>query len=263
MKLLSAEEIFQEASREMFRELKDINNTVGITGADKFMFHGTTDLAILYNNGVVVATDGRVSGQDLRIENENLEKMGFLDKHSLIAISGVPGLGFSILKLIRARLMFEAMDHENIYLPAETKANIIAASIRDNLGLALAYKLIVHPILATFDLSEPKPCGKIFSIWIDGFVQRCDRYTSCGSGSQIAGLVLELMLDIIKKGPNELLLKEAQQLAVLALHYAHKKNAATGEKIFMRTVTKEGIHLVSDEEIKRFVEKIIRGEVMV
>ena len=262
MRFLSAEEIFREASAESFKGLKDASGMVGVASAGELLFHGTTDLAILYKDGVVMATDGRATGADMAIGDEYFDKTRFLDSHSLIAISGVPGLGLSMAKLIRARLMFEAMDHENISLPAETKANIIAASVKDNLGLVLVHKLVVQPILATFDLSESKPCGKIFSIWIDGVVQRLSHHVSCGSGSRIAEIVLDLTLDIIKKTPDELSLKEAKHLAVLALRYAHKKDAATGEKIFMRTITKEGIGSVSEEEINEFADRIIRGEVL-
>ena len=261
MKFLSSEEIFKEAGAESFRGLKDAGSVTGIANAAELLFHGTTDLAIIFRDGVVVATDGRATGPDMHIGHEHFDKMCFLDSHSLVAISGVPGLGFSMAKLIKARLMFENMDHENIPLPAETKANIIAASIRDNLGLVLVHKLVVHPILATFDLSEPKPCGKIFSIWIDGIAQKNSRHVSCGSGSFTVDVVLDLMLDIIKKSPDELSLNEAQHLAVLALGYAHKKDAATGGKIFMRTITKEGINSISDEEINAFAVKIDGGEV--
>ncbi|MBI2062916.1 MAG: hypothetical protein HYT61_01595 [Candidatus Yanofskybacteria bacterium] len=261
MEFLTAEEVFDKSSAEAFKGLNDTNG-VSIADIGKFLLHGTTDLAILFESGIVLATDGRAAGQDMHIGDEFFDKTCMLDSHSLIAISGVPGLGFSMAKLIRARFMFSAMDHENLPLPAETKANVVAASIRDNLGLVLTHKLVVQPILAIFDLSESKPCGKIFSIWIDGTVQKGNRYVTCGSGGQVADVVLDLALNVIKKKPDQLSLQDAQHLAVLALEYAHKRDAATGGKIFMRVITKHGVESVSEEEISGFSEKIARSEVL-
>ncbi len=262
MRFLSVEEIFKEASDDIFRNLKSMLGSASTAIAGDLFFHGTTDLAILFNRGVVMATDGRATESNLHIGHENFDKMFSLDSHSLIAISGVPGIGFAMAKLIKARLMFEAMDNEGTSLPAETKASMIAKSIGENLGLVLAYKMIVHPIMATVDLTERMPCGKIFDFWIDGITNRCSRHVSCGSGSQTAETVLDLSLDILKKEPEQLALEEAKHLAVLALKYAHKKDAATGEIFFMRVITEGGIEVVSEEEIKEYSDKITRGEVV-
>ena len=263
MEFLSAEANFAQAAQLLFGPIREaLSKSANPAVIEKFALHGTTNIALVNEEGVLMVTDGRAATADLSIGTESFEKMFPLDGHSLIAIAGIAGIGIPMAKLLRAQLSFEADDNEGAYIPAETKANIIAQRVRANFSLLLSHQLVVEPIFATYDKNGSGSGGKAFKIVPDGTILPESGYASCGSGSRTASCVIKLMLSVLKKSPQEITLAQAEHLTVLSLMHAHQTDAGTGMNIYMRKITSAGISQIPEAEIAEIVSRINQGKVV-
>ena len=78
--------------------------------------HGTTVLAVRYNDGVVMAGDRRAT-MGSRIANREMEKVVAADRHSGVAISGTAGVAMDMIKIFQLQLEhFEKLDGRPISL---------------------------------------------------------------------------------------------------------------------------------------------------
>lgn len=225
----------------------------------KILTHGTTCVGLVNREGVVVGADGQATATNFRIETSTFEKLVSLDRFSLLAIAGSPGLAIKAARILKAQFTFDADHNEGEYIPPKSRAQVLASLVQRNLGMALGHGMVFAPLLAVYDTDPREPGGRLFSVWIDGAIDSA-AFAGIGSGGPVATDTIEIILQENKKQPKELSLEEAKQIVVRALLNAHGHDAATGDYFFVKTVTARGVESVSGQEIKTMKEKAKKGE---
>ena len=147
--------------------------------------HGTTIVAAVYADGVIMAGDRRATAGNL-IAQRDIEKVFAADDYTLVGIAGVAGLAVEIVRLYQVELEhYEKI--EGTQLTLDGKANRLATMIRGNLGQAMQ-GLAVVPLFAGYDVDarDPADAARIFSFDVTGG-RYPEQYHHCvGSGSLFA-----------------------------------------------------------------------------
>ena len=230
-----------------------------VVGADATAIpHGTTIVAAVYADGVVMAGDRRATAGNL-IAQRDIEKVFAADDYTLIGIAGVAGLAIEMVRLYQVELEhYEKI--EGTQLTLDGKANRLASMIRGNLAQAMQ-GLAVVPLFAGFDLDAPDAAsaGRIVSFDATGG-RYPEQYHHCvGSGSLFArGALKKLWRPGLSRD-------EAVRVVVEALYDAADDDSATGgpditRRIYpvVRTATAQGAQRVGDDELDGVVRTIIR-----
>ncbi|WP_375490153.1 proteasome subunit beta [uncultured Jatrophihabitans sp.] len=219
--------------------------------------HGTTIVAAVYADGVVMAGDRRATAGNL-IAQRDIEKVFAADDYTLVGIAGVAGLAVEIVRLYQVELEhYEKI--EGTQLTLDGKANRLATMIRGNLQMAMQ-GLAVVPLFAGFDVDAPDAAsaGRIFSFDPTGG-RYPEQYHHCvGSGSLFARGALKKLW---RPGMSR---AEAVRVVVEALYDAADDDSATGgpditRRIYpvVRTATAEGAARIGDDELDAVVREII------
>jgi proteasome beta subunit len=206
-------------------------------GAPPSIPHGTTVLALRYRDGVVMAGD-RQASEGYQVAHRRIDKIYKADDLSAVGIAGAAGPAMEMARLFQTELEhYEKVEGENLTL--DGKANRLGQMIRMNLPMAFQ-GLVVVPIFAGGRYEET-----------DYFAQ--------GSGGKDARDSLK------KRFRRDLARDEAVRVAVEALLDAADEDLGTGGPDVVRgiypsikTITRSGIADVSDEEVRRCCEAVLR-----
>jgi proteasome beta subunit len=219
--------------------------------------HGTTIVAAIYADGVIMAGDRRATAGNL-IAQRDIEKVFASDDYSLVGIAGAAGLAIEIVRLYQVELEhYEKI--EGTQLTLDGKANRLATMIRGNLGEALQ-GLAVVPLFAGFDLDAPDPsaAGRIFSFDITGGRYPEQYFHSVGSGSLFArGALKKLWRPALDRAG-------VLRVVVESLYDAADDDSATGGPDITRGIypvvmlaTTAGTERVPDSELDTIVRAIL------
>jgi proteasome beta subunit len=215
--------------------------------------HGTTVLALRYEQGVVMAGDRRAT-EGHSIAHRSMEKVFPADRYSAVAIAGSAGMAVEMVKLFQVQLEhYEKV--EGVTLSLEGKANQLAQMVRAHLPLAMQ-GFVVVPLFCGFDLA--RHMGRIFTYDAAGGHYEETDFQATGSGGRDARTTIKL-------GYRENLSRdEAIELAVLALYEAADADSATGGPDVVRgifpivaTVTEDGYEQLSDDEVAERFEAVL------
>ena len=217
--------------------------------------HGTTIVALAFDDGVIMAGDRRSTAGSM-IAQRDIEKVFRSDEFSCVGIAGVAGIGLELVRLFQLELEhYEKLEGRTLSL--EGKANRLATFVRGNLGGAMQ-GLVVVPLFAGFD--EDAGLGRIFSYDVAGGRYEERRFHSIGSGSVFAkGSLKKLYRDGMPAG-------DAILACMHALYDAADDDSATGgpdmtRRIFpvVATVTADGFRRLSDAESAEYAEQVVAG----
>lgn len=207
--------------------------------------HGTTVLAIRYQDGVLIAGDRRATSGNL-ISHRSIEKVFQSDQHSGVAIAGAAGPAIEMVRLFQLQLEhYEKV--EGYALSLDGKANQLSQMIRNNLPAAMQ-GLAVVPIFAGYDVALAG--GRLFQYDITGgrFEER--DYATSGSGSLHAGTVVKIQYH------DDMERDAVLDLAVEALFQAADDDSASGMPDLIRgiypmiaTIDHQGFARVDDDDI--------------
>jgi len=230
--------------------LRDFPEASGTAGA---LTHATTIVAVVCDEGVVLASDRRATAGNV-ISKRDVEKVFRCDQFSAVGIAGVLALGLEFARLFQVELEhYEKMEGRSLSL--EGKANRLAAMIRGNLGLAMQ-GLVVVPILVGYDLDSG--AGRIFSYDPTGGPSEEHRFYSIGSGSVFAQGALK------KLYTEDMPANEAVLCCLNALYDAADDDSATGgpdmaRRIFpvVTTITGDGFRRLPEPEVVEAVQRIV------
>jgi proteasome beta subunit len=230
--------------------LRDWAEASGTAGA---LTHATTIVAVVCDEGVVLASDRRATAGSM-ISKRDVEKVFRCDQFSAVGIAGVLALGLEFARLFQVELEhYEKMEGRSLSL--DGKANRLAAMIRGNLGLAMQ-GLVLVPLLAGYDLDSG--AGRIFSYDPAGGPSEEHRFYSIGSGSVFAQGALK------KLYTEDMPTNEAVLCCVQALYDAADDDSATGgfdlaRRIFpvVATVTGDGFRRLPEAEVAETAQQVV------
>jgi len=215
--------------------------------------HGTTILALRYNEGVLVAAD-RQATEGYQVASRHIEKVYKADEYSAIAIAGVAGPCIELAKLFQVELEhYEKLEGEVLAL--DGKANRLGQMVRQNLPAAMQ-GLIVIPLLAGFDMQKHE--GRIFKYDVTGGRYEETAYYATGSGGKDARNTLK---KFYREGMSR---EQAVRLALEALLDASEEDVATGGPDLLRgiypsvkTVTQAGTDDLPTDELRQVCEALL------
>ena len=227
--------------------------SVAVDGAPGDIPHGTTIVAAVTADGVVMAGDRRATAGNM-IAQRDVEKVFRSDEYTCIGYSGVAGIGAELVKLFQVELEhYEKLEGRSLSL--EGKANRLGGLVRSNLGGAMQ-GLAVVPLLAGYD--EETGRGRIFNYDVVGGRYEEQRFTGVGSGSLFArGALKKLYHDGMSTN-------DAVLACMQALYDAADDDSATGgpdvsRRIFpmIAAVTADGFQRYSEDEAARYALAVV------
>lgn len=198
---------------------------------------GTTTIAMVCKDGVVVAADKRSTAGNL-VANKKQVKIVQIASRMLIAQAGLVSDAQLLSKLIRAEIKLKDIQTSR---PSTVKevANLLAGFLYANIRRPTMIPGIVAFLLGGVD---EEGCH-VYNLGIDGSVTKKDDFDSEGSGSVFALGVLETLW---KKGMG---IDEGVHLAVKAVNAALQRDTATGNGIDVWAITVDGAREVLVKEV--------------
>jgi proteasome beta subunit len=221
--------------------------------------HGTTVIAVRFDQGCIVLADRRATMGNL-IMYDHAEKVFALDDSTVVAISGAYARSLEVCRYLKHSFKF--YERLNLVrLSTEGKLMTISRALANNLPMAAQGIGIFLPIAATYDERHD-----LFAVHaFDGAGARFQHadYAAAGSGSErIRGLFEYL---IRREGPwasrrREDVLRDGLTL----LDIAADLDSATGgfQKVrpSVMVLTREGIEVVPDSVIEAMVPGILHPQ---
>ena len=184
----------------------------------------TTILAFKFADGVLVAGDRRATAGNT-IMYDRADKVLEIDRHSLMAMAGVPATAWEMARVLEHSFhFFRRTQLQEMSL--EGKVRALSKLLRDNLGLVLQGVGVVVPIFATFDLAAKIP--RVYFYDPMGAQFEAADYAATGSGSPAVRAVLHYENTYARKPLRKLKASEAVLLALRALDTAAESDSATG-----------------------------------
>lgn len=203
---------------------------------------GTTTVAMVCNDGVVLAADQKATMGHL-VASKDTQKVFEVSPKICMTIAGSAGDGQAMARLLRAELTLYELQEKKMTVKA-------GATLLSNI-LRGAYKSFipeyVQLVLGGYDATGPQ----LFSVDAAGGLSPEDEYAFSGSGSVIALGILE---DGYKKGMST---EEGVNLLLRCIKAARERDVFTGGKLMhVAVVTKDGIKWITEKEIKEIIAKL-------
>ncbi|MGH9920230.1 MAG: proteasome subunit beta [Nitrososphaerales archaeon] len=199
-------------------------------------YHGTTTVGIVCSDGVVLATDTRVTAGGY-IAHKRGKKLLQVDRHLAVTISG----GVADAQNVVDSLKYYANNYrveKGIPLPVKSAARIIS----NILFGSRYYPYIAIVIVGGFD----KTGGSIYNVDLFGSAIP-EKVTATGSGSPVAFGVLE-------EGFQEgMTVSKGVTLAANAIIAAMKRNVYTGDHFDIAIIDKAGFREVSEQDKEKLL----------
>ncbi len=198
---------------------------------ESMTYHGTTTVGLVCSDGVVFATDTRVTAGGF-IAHKKAKKLLKIDDNIAMTISG----GVADLQYVADTLKY----HTNTYRiekgrPMPVKA---AAQVVSNVAFSSRlYPLLVDVLIGGVDTTG----GSIYNVDFFGSMNR-EKAIATGSGSPVAYGILEAEF---KEGMTT---SKAYPLAAKAIIAATRRNVATGDHFDVAILDSEGFRELSEAE---------------
>jgi len=206
---------------------------------DELVFKGTTTVGAISRDGVILASDTRVTMGSLIVHKRG-KKVHKIDDHLAMTISGVVADAQKIVAALRANARMYRIQRK-ISMPVSAAARLVA-------NLFFSHRLfpfMAHIIIGGIDISGPH----LFLIDQFGSITE-ERYVATGSGSPIAYGILE------ERFKEDLSLEEAIPIVTLALRSAMKRDVGTGDSLDIVMIDKNGYRELSADEKSKILESL-------
>lgn len=217
--------------------------------------HGTTVLALRYDQGVLMLADRRATMGNL-IMFEHAEKIVPLDRRTLVAISGAYARSLEVCRYLQHAFKF--YERRNLHeISAEGKLMEISKALSSNMVNVESGAGVFLPIAATFD-RRAREFG-IYFFDLAGARFKGAEYACAGSGSERIRGVFEYLAR--NKGPwHQRSLDEVAEDGLTMLDIASDLDSATGgfRKVLpsMSVLMEGGTRQLHDDEVARYVERV-------
>jgi len=202
------------------------------------LFKGTTTVGIVCKDGVIMATDRRVTS-GFYISHKRGKKIHKIDDHVGVTIAGVVAEAQFLVDRLASEATLYRLEN-NKPIPLKSVASI-ASSL---LFSARPFVMVVQLIIGGVDNEGPA----IYEVDWFGSTTKEDKFIATGSGSPYALGVLEAEYS------KDIPLSDAIKLAVKAVFSAMQRDPGSGEGIDVAYVSKDkGYRELSEEEIKKIL----------
>lgn len=185
---------------------------------------GTTIFSLKYNGGVLVAGDRRATA-GTTVMYDRTDKVLEIDRHSVMAIAGVPATAFEIARVMEHAFKYYRRSQLQ-ELSLEGKVRALSKLLKENIPMAIQGIGAVAPIYAVYDLQRKE--GKIFFYDILGAEFEAVEFAISGSGSPAIRGILHYENRWGAKPLDAMSEEEAIILTVRLLETAAEFDAATG-----------------------------------
>jgi proteasome beta subunit len=213
----------------------------------------TTILAFKFSGGVLVAGDRRATAGNT-VVYDRADKVLEIDRHSLMAIAGVPATAWEMARVLEHSLQYFRRTQLQ-EMSVDGKVRALSKLLRDNFGFVMQGVGIVVPIFATYD-GNSKPEARLYFYDAMGAQFEATDYAATGSGSPAVRGILYYENNWGAKRLHDLSEEEAISLALRALDTAAESDTATAGvdrtgKIYpvIKIVSREGIITLPENKI--------------
>ncbi|HIH15686.1 MAG TPA: proteasome subunit beta [Nanoarchaeota archaeon] len=204
--------------------------------------HGTTTIAMICKDGVVMAADRRATAGYL-IAHKKTTKVVPISDHMAITTAGLVSDIQLFTKIIKSQIMLLKM-RKGKEPSVKEAANLLANLAYSNIRRPSMIPGIVGFLFGGYD----KTGYQLYEISFDGSIMEVDDYASDGSGSSVAIGVLETLYK------KDLSVDEGKEIAVRALSAAMSRDSATGNGIDVIVINPSGVEYVIQKEVKSIVK---------
>jgi proteasome beta subunit len=213
----------------------------------------TTILAFKFSGGVMVAGDRRATSGHT-VVYDRADKVLEIDRHSLMAIAGVPSAAWEMARVLEHSLQYFRRTQLQ-EMSVDGKVRALSKLLRDNLGFVMQGVGVVVPIFATYD-NGSQPAARLYFYDAMGAQFEAAEYAATGSGSPAVRGILYYENKWAGRPLQSRSEEEAVTIALRALDTAAESDTATGGvdrsgKIFpvIKTVSRDGINTLPEEKI--------------
>ena len=196
---------------------------------EKQLKTGTTTVAILCKDGIILAADKRVTSGYL-VSNKKFEKILPISDTIAVTVAGTVSDIQLLVKYIKAEIKLKEL-RTGREVSVKEAVNLLAMFVYGNIRKYSVITGVAHFIVGGKDSTGFHG----FDIGPDGSIIQIEDYTSSGSGSVLAYGVLETLYK-----PN-MALDEAIKLAVKAVNAAVQRDIASGNGVDVVTISKDGV----------------------
>ena len=206
-------------------------NRVGGKTVGSAVYHGTTTVGLVCSDGVVLATDTRVTAGGF-IAHKRGKKLLKIDDNIAMTISG----GVADAQNVVDTLKYYA----NLYriekgrpMPVRSAAQVVS----NMLFSSRLYPFVADVLVGGVDSSG----GSLFNVDFFGSINQ-EKVIATGSGSPVAYGILE---EEFEEGMTTM---KAYPLAAKAIIAATRRNVATGDHFDVAILDKQGFRELSEQE---------------
>ena len=203
---------------------------------DKLTLKGTTTIGVVCKEGVILASDTRVS-MGYFVAHKHGKKVYKIDDHIAMTIAGTVADAQRVVDILIANAQLYKINNGRP-MPVSSAARFVANLLFSNRYVPLETEALV----AGLDDSG----AHVFRLDPFGTLME-EKCVSTGSGSPVAYGVLD---DKYQEGSS---VEESLPIIVKALDAAMKRNAATGDSFDISVIDKKGYRELTEKEKKKLL----------
>jgi proteasome beta subunit len=196
---------------------------------------GTTTVGLVCKDGIVFASDRRATMGYL-IASKDIDKIYPISDNLAMTIAGGVGDAQTLIRWMTSEVKLYELKHEKV-MNVEAAAALLS-------NILVQYKY--YPFYVQLLLGGVDERPRLFSVDMLGGITE-EKVTSTGSGSPVAYGVLEELYAEDRDIETNL------TVAAKAVSAAMKRDAATGERVDLVTVTKAGFKRFDREDVKKLL----------
>lgn len=221
----------------------------------------TTILAFKFADGVLVAGDRRATAGNM-VVYDRADKVLEIDRHSLMAIAGVPATAWEMARVLEHSFQFYRRSQLQ-EMSLDGKVRALSKLLRDNIGFVMQGVGVVVPIFATYD--HAADFARLYFYDAMGAQFEAADYAATGSGSPSVRSILYYENTWGKKPLREQDREQAVIIALRALDTAAESDTATGgvdrrgrSYPIIKIISKSGILTLAEEELATIFKNKIK-----
>jgi proteasome beta subunit len=216
----------------------DAANMTQINAASNLALKGTTTIGVVCKDGVVLASDTRVT-MGFYVAHKQGKKVYKIDDHIGMTIAGTVADAQRVVDILTANAQLYKINM-NRPMPIHSAARLVANLLFSARYIPLATQVLVGGV----DETGPH----IFNLDPYGSLTE-EKSVSTGSGSPIAYGILE------DKYREDMPIAEMIPIIVKAVNAAMKRDVASGNNYNVIVIDKKGYRELSEEEKKHLLTK--------